>query len=54
MSRLMYSAIALALATSVHLPSLACPDSENPQNNDPYKPRPRSKGEKARNRRYRK
>lgn len=48
----LYSAIALAIPSSHQ--AWTCPDLTNPQNNDPYKPRPRSKGEKARNRRHRK
>lgn len=50
----LYSALGLALAAGHQVCTLTCPDLDNPQNNDPYKPRPRSKGEKARNRRYRK
>lgn len=54
MRPILASAMAIALSAGHQLRALTYPDLGNPQNNDPYKPRPRSKGEKARNRRHRK
>lgn len=48
--RKLQSALALALAVGQMAHTLTAPDLNGPEGNDPYKPRPRSKGEKARNR----
>ena len=52
-NRMTVAAVGLAFSAGLQVGALVWPDLNNPQNNDPYKPRQRSKGEKARNRRCR-
>lgn len=49
----MVASIAMALSASVRVNGWAI-NIDSQGFDDPYKPRPRSKGEKARNKRYRK
>ena len=53
MRSLLLETFVLALTAGPHIEPISCPVLSTRQSNDPYHPCPRSKGAKARNRRYR-